>query len=81
MHDNSRKGVRFSSGVIQFNGTFSQISWMNPVANPTSAEFTIGAPEQAADRSTPEPTTLAITGLGLGLLSIVMHRRRRASCN
>jgi hypothetical protein len=47
------------NGVVQFNGTFSSITWSNPAFEDFYA-FTIGVPQAA-----PEPATLALVGLGL----------------
>jgi uncharacterized protein (DUF697 family) len=61
------------NGVIQFNGTFTSISWTNPVYENWYG-FTIGVDTAT---SVPEPATLAL--LGLGLAGVGFMRRRKAA--
>ena len=56
------------NGVVRFFGTYSQISWTNPLAENYYA-FTVGAPTVAA----PEPAALLLLGFGLAARAV---RRR-----
>jgi len=58
------------NGVLQFNGTFSSITWTNPVGEEFYA-FTIGV----TGGSVPEPATLSL--LGLGLAGLGFSRRKQ----
>ena len=57
------------NGTIQFNGTFSQISWTNPVYEDWYG-FTVGAP-------VPEPATWAMMLVGFAGLGAAMRSRRK----
>jgi len=61
------------NGTIQFNGTFTQITWTNPQFEFYYA-FTVGVPGTAP--AIPEPGTYAT--LGTGLLAIAVLLRRTA---
>ena len=70
---------REGNGVVQFTGSFSSISWTNTPENYYA--FTVGlngplGPEPPT--AVPEPTTLTLTALGLGLVGLVS--KRRLSC-
>ena len=60
------------NGVIQFSGTFSEISWTNPVFENYYA-FTVGT--EGAGTVVPEPLSFAL--LGIGLAGIGGFRRYR----
>jgi PEP-CTERM motif len=62
------------NGVVQLNGTFTQISWTNPV-NENFYAFTVGA-TSLATTAVPEPASLFL--LGGGLAGAAVRRRRRS---
>jgi hypothetical protein len=62
------------NGTIQFNGTFTQISWTNPQFEFYYA-FTVGVPGTTTS-PVPEPRTYIL--LGTGLLAIAVLVRRKA---
>lgn len=67
---------REGHGTIQFNGTFTSISWTVPAAENWHG-FTVGAAGLAGSVSTvPEPSSMALLGLGLGGLGLVARRQR-----
>jgi hypothetical protein len=59
-------------GIIQFNGTFSSISWTIPTAEGWHG-FQVGIPTQA-----PEPGTLALLGSALAAFALRRSRVRRS---
>jgi hypothetical protein len=61
------------NGTVRFNGTYSSISWINPVAENWYG-FNVGAPLAAP---VPEPSTLLLLGGGLAGLAFVVLRRRK----
>jgi hypothetical protein len=60
-----------SNGVIRFNGTFTTIDWTVPNIE-VFHMFTIGIPAQAV----PEPATLLLLSLVIGLAGAYRPRRR-----
>ena len=61
------------NGVVQFTGTFSSISWTNSFENYYS--FTVGL-NGGGPAPVPEPSTLALLGLGVAGLSMAFRRYR-----
>jgi len=61
------------NGTVQFNGTFTSISWTNPLFEAVSG-FTFGLPPQPA--TVPLPASLVL--LGVGLVGIRLVQRKRA---
>ncbi len=67
------------NGTIQFTGTYSSISWTNPVYEYWYG-FTVGAPEAAAaPGTTPLPAALPLFAGGLGVMGLLARRKRRKS--
>jgi hypothetical protein len=60
------------NGVVQFTGTFNSISWTNPLFE-NYYVFTVGV-AGPGDTTVPEPTSLAL--LGIGLFAAAAHRKR-----
>jgi hypothetical protein len=65
------------NGVVQFTGTFSSISWTNTPEN--FYAFTVGIAETSGPAPVPQPSTIALFGLGLGLAGLRLGWRRRAA--
>jgi hypothetical protein len=61
------------NGVVRFTGTYSQISWTNPIAE-NYYTFTVGA-VGGSTGAVPEPASLIL--LGSGLLAAVTRRRHQ----
>jgi len=70
---------REGNGVVQFTGTFSSLSWTNTFEN--FYGFTVGANGVAGPipgpGAVPEPSTIAL--FGIGLIGLGLARRRRAA--
>ena len=67
---NGREG----NGVVQFTGTFSSLSWTNTFEN--FYGFTVGVNGPSGTTPIPEPSTIALFGMGLAGLGLA--RRRKA---
>ena len=61
------------SGVVQFNGTFTSISWTNPVFENYYA-ITFGAAGLAGTGTVPEPASTVL--LGTGIVGLIALRRK-----
>jgi hypothetical protein len=68
---NGREG----NGVVQFTGTFSSLSWTNTFEN--FYGFTVGLNGPSGTTPVPEPSTIALVGIGLA--GIGLARRRKAA--
>ena len=68
---------REGNGVIQFNGTFTQLTWTNPSAE-NYYVLTVGIAGTAPPTGVPEPATLAICGAGLAGLMLLRKLKRGA---
>ncbi|MDQ6735342.1 MAG: PEP-CTERM sorting domain-containing protein [Nitrospirota bacterium] len=66
---------REGNGVVQFTGTLSSLSWTNTFEN--FYGFTVGVNGPSGPSAVPEPSTIALFGLGLAGLGLA--RRRRAA--
>jgi PEP-CTERM motif len=66
---------REGNGVVQFTGTLSSLSWTNTFEN--FYGFTVGVNGPSGPSTVPEPSTIALFGLGLAGLGLA--RRRRAA--
>lgn len=62
------------NGVVQLNGTFSSITWINPVAE-SFYGFTVGVTNRADLTAVPEPASMTL--LGTGLLALARRRFAR----
>lgn len=64
------------NGVIQFNGTFTSLTWTNPAFENYYA-FTVGATAAASGGEVPEPASILL--LGSGLLAVGVFARRKST--
>jgi hypothetical protein len=70
---NSVSGIE-GNGVVQFTGTFSSLSWTNTPEN--FYAFTVGVNGPSGPNNVvPEPSTIALFGLGLASLGLTLRRR------
>lgn len=65
---------REANGTIQFKGTYTSISWTNPVY-----EYWYGFNVGVAEAAVPEPESMSLLLAGLGLLAAVARRRSCAA--
>jgi hypothetical protein len=65
---------REGSGVVQFTGSFTSISWTDTFENYYG--FTVG--DSGAVSSTPEPTTLTLIGAGFAAFALTLRTRKSA---
>jgi PEP-CTERM motif len=66
------------NGTVEFLGTYSSISWTNPLFEDYYG-FNVGAPAMAAS-ATPEPSTLTLLGVGaVNLIGYAWRRRKLAA--
>jgi hypothetical protein len=67
-----------ANGVVHFTGTFSSISWNNPVAENWYG-FTVGIAGVASPPpGVPEPLTLSLFGAGLAGIAAMRRRKKSA---
>ncbi len=65
------------NGVVQFNGTFSQLTWTNPI-HEVYYTFTVGATGLATVGTVPEPASFFLMGsglLGVGVIRKIAQKR------
>jgi len=65
------------NGTVEFLGTFTSISWRNPLAE-NYYGFTVGIGGGGSVSAVPEPGTWALVAGGLGLLGFAVKRNRSA---
>lgn len=69
-----------ANGVVRFDGTFTSISWNNPLAE-NYYMFTVGFGSVGSgggdNPGVPEPMTLAVFGMGLAGLAAARKRKRQ----
>jgi hypothetical protein len=63
------------NGVVQFNGTFSQLTWTNPVRE-FYYTFTVGATGLGSS-AVPEPASFFLMGGGLLAVGVIRLRKSR----
>ena len=66
---NGREG----NGVVQFTGTFSSLSWTNTFEN--FYGFTVGLNGPSGATPVPEPSTIALVGIGLAGIGLACRRK------
>ena len=62
------------NGTVEFMGTFTSISWTNPLAENWYG-FSVGAPDVAA--AVPEPGSMGLLLAGLTLVGLAARRRQK----